>query len=271
MAEKQQSNAIISIKHMIAVESVKRKFAEVLGQKTPQFLASITNVVAENSQLQECDAASIMSAAFVAATYDLPIDNNLGFAAIVPFKKKAQFQIMYKGFVQLAIRSGYYKKINYASVYQDELQSYNPITGEIVFVDDFSKCTFRENGKEEKIIGYYARFELATGYVHELFMTKQAMYKHAKKYSKSYQKDIRENTKKSIWSVNFEEMALKTVLKLLLSKWGILSVDLQRAVLNEYNSYDENEFVACIDDKSQDVSDSEDCGVKNVFEENQEV
>ena len=156
---KQASTAVL-VKQMISQENVRKKFAEVLGQKAPQFLASITTVVQGSAQLKKCDANSIMSAAFVAATYDLPIDPNLGFAAIVPYNEsvynpqtrnwdkvpRAQFQMMYKGFIQLAIRSGYYERMNYAVVYEDELVSYNPITEEIVFVTDFSECTQRDEG-----------------------------------------------------------------------------------------------------------------------------
>ena len=250
--QKPASTAMM-VKQMISNESVKKKFAEVLGKKAPQFLASITNVVAGSAQLKQCEPNSIMSAAFVAATYDLPIDSNLGFAAIVPYnnskwnpqtrqyekRMEAQFQIMYKGFIQLAIRSGHYKRMNYAVVYEDELKSFNPITGEIEFVDDFSQCEFRAQGAEEKIAGYYARFELVTGYVQELYMSKQAVDNHAKKYSQSYRNDLKDNKKKSKWSTDFEAMALKTVIKLLLSKWGILSVDMQRAIQDDQKIYDE--------------------------------
>ena len=173
---KQASTAVL-VKQMISQENVRKKFAEVLGQKAPQFLASITTVVQGSAQLKKCDANSIMSAAFVAATYDLPIDSNLGFAAIVPYNNnkynpqtkkyeyhmEAQFQMMYKGFIQLAIRSGYYERMNYAVVYEDELVSYNPITGEIVFVTDFSECTQRDEGQSDKVAGYYAWFRLKPG------------------------------------------------------------------------------------------------------------
>ncbi len=117
--QKTGASVAVQVKQLVSSDSVKRKFAEVLGQKAPQFLASITNTVAVNEKLKKCSANSIMSAAFVAATYDLPIDSNLGFAAIVPYNNskwnaqtgkyekhmEAQFQIMYKGFIQLAIRS----------------------------------------------------------------------------------------------------------------------------------------------------------------------
>lgn len=165
-----QLSVAAQVKSMISQDAVKKKFTEVLGQKAPQFLASITNVVAGSAQLKKCPATTIMSAAFVAATYDLPIDSNLGFAAIVPYNNnkynqqtrqwekhpEAQFQMMYKGFIQLAIRSGYYEKMNCSVVYKDELVSYNPITGEVEFVTDFSKCTQRAEGKSENIAGYYA-------------------------------------------------------------------------------------------------------------------
>ena len=122
----EQVNVAVQVKNIISQDTVKKKFAEVLGKKAPQFLASITNVVAGSDQLKKCPANTIMSAAFVAATYDLPIDSNLGFAAIVPYNNskynpqtrewekhmEAQFQMMYKGFIQLAIRSGYYEKMN---------------------------------------------------------------------------------------------------------------------------------------------------------------
>lgn len=253
--QKQQSGTevVVQVKQTLAEENVKKKFAEVLGQKAPQFMASITNVVAGSPQLKQCTANSILSAAFVAATYDLPIDSNLGFSAIVPYNNnkynpqtnqwekhmEAQFQIMYKGFIQLAIRSGYYKRMNYAVVYEDELKSYNPITGDISFVEDFSECSMRAEGDESKVAGYYARFELSTGYVQELFMSRAAVENHAKKYSQAYRYDLNNKKKSSKWSTDFEAMALKTVIKLLLSKWGILSIDMQRAIQDDQKTYDD--------------------------------
>lgn len=248
------TSVAVQVKQMISQDNVKKKFAEVLGQKAPQFLASITTVIQGSAQLKKCDANSIMSAAFVAATYDLPIDSNLGFSAIVPYNEsvynpqtrqwekhpRAQFQMMYKGFIQLAIRSGYYEKMNYAVVYEDELVSYNPITGEISFVTDFSKCTQRNNGESDKIAGYYAWFRLKTGFRQELYMSTAEVDNHAKKYSQSYRYDIDKKKSLSKWTTDFEAMALKTVIKLLLSKWGILSVDMQRAIQDDQKVYDED-------------------------------
>lgn len=255
MAEQKRTGVSVAaeVKHLISEESVKSKFEEVLGAKAPQFLASITNVVSGSKKLRECSANSIMSAAFVAATYDLPIDSNLGFSAIVPYNNsiynpetktyekhmEAQFQMMYKGFIQLAIRSGYYEKMNYAVVYGDELEKYNPITGEIEFVTDFSQCKQRDAGDESKVAGYYAWFRLKTGFIQELYMSKAAVDNHAKKYSSSYRYDIKEGKKSSKWTTDFESMALKTVIKLLLSKWGILSIDMQRAIQDDQKTYDD--------------------------------
>lgn len=226
------------VKQLLSQDKIKEKFGEVLGQKAPQFMASITNTVSGSTQLKKCPANSIIGAAFVAATYDLPIDSNLGFAAIVPYNEsvwnpkkkdwekipKAQFQMMYKGFIQLAIRSGYYERMNYAVVYKDELESYNPITGEIKFVEDFSNCKQRDAGDEANVAGYYAWFRLKTGYSQELYMSKKAVDNHARKYSQAYRYDLNKGKKSSKWTTDFEAMALKTVIKLLLSKWGILSV-----------------------------------------------
>lgn len=240
------------VKAMLSEDKVKKKFTEILGQKAPQFMASITNTVSGSAQLKKCPAASIIGAAFVAATYDLPIDSNLGFAAIVPYNEsvlnpqtgqyekhpRAQFQMMYKGFIQLAIRSGYYEKMNYAVVYEDELQSYNPITGEIKFVEDFSNCTQRDVGDAAHVAGYYAWFRLKTGYSQELYMSKKAVDNHARKYSQAYRYDLNKGKKSSKWTTDFEAMALKTVIKLLLSKWGILSVDMQRAIQDDQKTFD---------------------------------
>lgn len=269
--QKPQVSTAVLVKQMVSEENVKKKFTEVLGQKAPQFLATITNVVAGSAQLKKCDANSIMSAAFVAATYDLPIDSNLGFSAIVPYNEnvynpqtrqwekypRAQFQMMYKGFIQLAIRSGYYEKMNYAVVYEDELISYNPITGEIEFVTDFSKCTQRNNGETDKVAGYYAWFRLKTGFRQELYMSKAEVDNHAKKYSQSYRNDLSENKKKSKWTTDFEAMALKTVIKLLLSKWGILSIDMQRAIQDDQKVYDEDGN-ASYGDNQPDVVEAQD-------------
>ena len=242
------------VKMLLGDDNVKKRFSDVLGKKAPQFMASIVNVVSASPQLKACDANSIMAASFVAASFDLPIDSNLGFAALVPYKKRfknpqtkeweskdlAQFQMMYKGFVQLAIRTGQYEKMNCSEVYEDEILSYNPITGECEFVTDFSQTHQRDNGEIDKIVGYYGWFRLGTGFTKELYMSKNEVLNHAKKYSQSYRNDLNYNNQNSNWSTNFDAMAKKTVIKLLLSKWGILSIEMQRAITDDQKTFDED-------------------------------
>jgi recombination protein RecT len=232
------------VKGYLAQEATKKRFNEVLGQKANQYMASIVNTVSASAQLQKCDPVSILSAAFVAASYDLPIDSNLGFAAMVPYNNKdgmsAQFQMMYKGFVQLAIRSGAYEKMNVSEVYEDELLDYNPITGELEIKKGFIKDGYRAKGEVEKIVGYYAWFKLLTGFQKELYMTTEEVTNHAKRYSASYKQDLKKGWTSSKWSTDFDAMAKKTVLKLLLSKWGILSIDMQRAIQDDQKVYEDD-------------------------------
>ena len=220
-----------TIKGILATKEMQTRFADILGDKAGQYCASIINAVASNAKLQQCDAGSVMSAALIAATYDLPIDSNLGFAAIVPYGDKAQYQMMYKGFVQLAIRSGQYSKMGCSEVYEDEILQYNPIRGEVEFAENFADCTQRKSGDVSKIVGYYAYFVLKSGFDKELYMTRAEAQNHAKKYSKSYKYNS------GLWTTDFDVMAKKTVLKLLLSKWGILSIDVQRAIQDDQMVY----------------------------------
>jgi recombination protein RecT len=260
------------VKSYLSTENVKNKFNEVLGEKAPQFMTSITNAIGGNSSLQKCDANSIMSSALVAATYDLPIDSNLGFSALVPYWDnknkvfKAQFQMMYKGFVQLAIRSGAYENMNVSEVYEDELLSYNPITGELKFVKDFSECTQRSSGVKDKIVGYYAWFKLLTGFKKESFMTVVEVRNHATTYSQSYKKDLEKGWTASKWTTDFDAMAKKTILKLLLSKWGVLSIAMQRAIQDDQKVYDDIGNESYEDNPEKQISHE----VIDPFTENQE-
>lgn len=237
-ARTQEMTTVGVLKKLLSGEELKRRFGDILGEKAPQFMASIVNATAGNEALKECDPGSIVSAALVAATLDLPIDQNLGFAALVPYGGKAQFQVMWKGFVQLAQRSGQYATMGRGVVYEDEIVSYNPIYGELELVEDFSTCTQRMNGEDDKIAGYLAWFELQNGFRKELYMTKSAVDHHALTYSKSYQYDKAKGKQSSRWSIDFDAMALKTVIKRLLSQWGILSVDMQKALREDQKVYD---------------------------------
>lgn len=212
-----------TIKSIMANPKVKDKFNEVLGTKAPGFIASVLSLATVN--LKDVEPNSIATAALISATLDLPINPNLGFSYLVPFRekqqngsyiKKAQFQLGYKGFIQLALRSGQYKKINVIEIYEGQIKTWNPLTEEMEF--DFT------NPSTGEIVGYAAFFRLVNGFEKTIYWTKQQVQDHANEYSKTI------NSYSSIWKKNFNAMAKKTVLKSLLSKWGILSVEMQTAI-----------------------------------------
>ncbi|KKK51899.1 hypothetical protein LCGC14_3110330, partial [marine sediment metagenome] len=166
----------------------------------------------------------------VAATMNLPIDPALGQAAIVPYKKSAQFQIMYKGVIQLCIRSGQYKAIHCSEIYKDELKSHNPITGEVKFHDP-ETYKMRNKGEKKNVVGHYAHFRLSRGFEKSDFMTCEQAMSHAKEYSKAYQSDLKYKKKSTPWSTDPIAMGNKTVLLRLLKKYGVMSMDMQDAFI----------------------------------------
>lgn len=217
----------LTTKSLFAQENVRKKFEEMLGKRAPQFITSVLQIASSNELLAKADPMSVYNAAAVAATLDLPLNNNLGFAYIVPYNAKqkdgsykcvAQFQMGYKGFIQLAQRSGQFKTISAAPIYEGQLVEMNPLTG---FVFDFTKKV------SDKVIGYAAYFALINGFEKTLYYTVEEINKHAGKYSQTYKKGF------GLWKDDFESMALKTGLKLLLSKFAPLSVDMQKAVLTD--------------------------------------
>ena len=205
---------------------------QVLGEKRASFVNNLTALVSNNAKLQECEPLSLMYAGIKATALDLPLDPNLGFAYVIPYKNNkenrvdAQFQIGYKGFVQLAIRSSQFKTINVVEIKEGELVDEDLLTGEI----SFKRAANRES---LKTIGYAAYFMLTNGFTKMLYMNVEQMSAHAGKYSQTFssKKDfIRESSK---WTTDFDAMAKKTVLKLLLSKYAPLSVEMQQAVIND--------------------------------------
>jgi len=210
------------VKGLLGNDQVKEKFNEVLKDKAPGFIASITSLVSSSQNFEDVDANTIMQSAMVAATLDLPINPNLGFAYVVPYGGKAQFQMGWKGFVQLALRTGQYRLLNAIEVYEGELISRNKITGEIV-LDETKRIS-------DKVIGFVSFFRLVNGFEKTLYMSAEEMEKHAKRYSQTYKSTKKWVVEQSKWTTDFDAMALKTVIKLLLSKYGILSVQLQKAI-----------------------------------------
>ena len=204
-----------TVKGLMENPSIKKRFEGVLKEKAPQYMSSIVNLVNSDTNLQKCDGMSVIASCMVAATMDLPVDKNLGYAWVVPYGSRAQFQMGYKGYIQLALRTGQYKAINVVEIREGELVSWNPLTEEIEV--DFSK---RES---DAVIGYAGYFKLINGFEKTVFWTKEEVNNHANKFSKTV------NSKNSVWKSNFDAMAKKTVLRNLLSKWGILSIEMQKA------------------------------------------
>lgn len=200
-----------TIKDLLDSPAVKKRFEEVLNRKAPQYMSSIVNLVNGDTDLKKCDQMSVIASCMVAATLDLPIDKNLGYAWVVPYGNRAQFQLGYKGYVQLALRTGQYKAINVIEVHEGELIEWNPLTEEL-------KIDFTQK-KSDAVIGYAGYFELINGFKKSTYWTKEQIEKHKQKFSKS---DFG-------WKKDFDAMARKTVLRNMLSKWGILSIEMQTA------------------------------------------
>lgn len=199
-----------TLKGMLEMPAYKNKFNEMLGKKAAGFMSSIIAVANNNKLLAKANPATVIGAAAQAAMLDLPINQSLGFAYIVPYKGEAQFQLGYKGYIQLAQRSGQYVDIGAKTVYEGELEYENRLLDKFKFGDRTS----------DKVIGYLAYFRLANGFEKMLYMTLDEIQAHAKRYSKSYSG----GTDK--WGLaDFNTMAEKTVLKRLLSKFGPLSIE----------------------------------------------
>jgi len=228
----------------LAGDAVKRKINETVGGKNGQrFITSILSAVGANPTLQECEHGSIISAALLGESLNLSPSPQLGQYYLVPFndKKKgckvAQFQLGYKGYIQLAIRSGYYKKINVLAIKEGELVKYDPLSEEIevnLIQDD-------EQREQATTIGYYAMFEYQNGFRKAMYWSKNKMIAHADKYSQAFDKNSYEKLLEgkipsadlwkysSYWYKDFDGMAYKTMLRQLISKWGIMSIDMQEA------------------------------------------
>ena len=216
-----QPSGVARVHNLLNSPAIKKRFDEVLGQKSAGFMSSIISAVASNNRLLECDPMSVISSAAVAASMDLPINQNLGFAHIVPYKGVAQFQIGWKGLVQLAMRTGQYKTINATKILEGQIKDLNPFTGEM---------EFQREAKSDKIVGYLLYFKLMNGFEKYFYMTAKECDDHAQRYSQSYKYDLREKKTTSKWSENFDAMALKTVVKMGLSKYGILSIQMEKAI-----------------------------------------
>lgn len=230
LANTNTNTGVKSLSTFLNSDAIKGKFTEILGQKGIGFISSVLSIVNSNKQLKNADQNSIYTAALMAASLDLPINPNLGFAYIVPYNAKqedgsyvqvAQFQLGYKGFKQLAQRTGLYRVLNSTDVREGEILYHNRLSGEIEFNWDLDPNRFNK-----KIVGYVSYFQLTNGFISTFYMTTEEVTAHAKKYSQTFKK-----YGTGLWKDEFDAMASKTVTKLNLSKNGPLSIEMQRAVL----------------------------------------
>jgi len=228
------------MKSIINVDSVQEQFKNALQDQAPLFIASLIDIYSNDKNLQKCEPKDVIMEALKAATLKLPINKQLGFAYIVPYGSEPQMQIGYKGYIQLAMRTGQYKYINADVVYEGELKGHNKLTGE---VDLSGEAT------SDKVVGYFAYIETVNGFRKPLYWTKEKVLAHAKRYSKSF------NSKSSAWQTNFDEMALKTMLRNLLSKYGVMSVEMMNAFTAD--SADERTPEAQVEDEIRENANSE--------------
>lgn len=251
MAQTTAITTVNSLKAMTASGTAySKRFEEVLGKKAPKFLASVISVTSGNSMLSNADPTSILQSAMVSATLDLEVVPTFGFSAIVPYRNKdghtyAQFQIMTRGLVQLAMRTGQYECINSGVLYEDEIDGVDLLTGKPRLHDGTMGYRQKDNFgnsledlNNAHVAGFFAYFKTLTGYERTEYWDLQRIYNHALRYSQSFNYDMKNNRRTSNWSTDFRAMANKTVLKNMLSKWGILSTSLQDAIVADQKVFD---------------------------------
>jgi len=243
-------NKVDVLKGILNAPSVMEQFSNALKENASVFVASVIDLYGSDSALQECDAKKVVMECLKAATLKLPINKNLGYAYVIPYNNSKKdeggnwikvmeptFQMGYKGYIQLAMRTGQYRTLNSDVVYDGEVRKVDKLTGTIAF--DGTK-------KSDKIVGYFCHFELLNGFSKTLYMTVEQVANHAKRYSKGLKKDttveslmalanvsFNAESKSVGWLGNFHDMALKTTVRLLLSKYGYLSVEMQNAVSDD--------------------------------------
>ena len=242
-------------------ENVRSGIAKIVGEiRMKTFVPSIISAYQANPALSRCTNQSIVSVAVMGESLQLPPSPQLGYYYFVPYKSKkniggqwveteeAQFQLGWRGYIQLAIRSGMYRNIVVNAV-KDGEAIYNPITEDITL----NPIMDPEERAKARTIGYYGMFELTTGFRKQIFRPYAEIYEHAKTYSKSFRYDLSSGKKTSVWSTNFDAMAKKTLIRQLLSKWGIMSVEMQNAFVNDMSVIDEDGSARYVDNPPVDV------------------
>jgi recombination protein RecT len=228
-------------------DAVKTRINQMVGSKDGQrFITALISAVSANPDLATCDYGTILSAAMLGESLKLSPSPQLGHYYMVPFddnrnnRRVATFVLGYKGYIQLALRSGYYKKLNVIAIKEGELKRFDPLNEEIEceLIEDFA------TREKAKTVGYYAMFEYLNGFRKAIYWSREQMEAHALQYSPGYRSDVQKGRKYTFWSKDFDGMAYKTMLRQLISKWGIMSIELQTAferddsLLNEDGSFE---------------------------------
>lgn len=293
-----QPKKVDVLKGILNAESVQAQFKNALGKNSGTFVASVIDLYNGDSNLQLCDPKTVVTEALKAAVLHLPINKALGYAYIIPYNLSVKridqngnavinpntgkpvydkvmvptFQMGYKGYIQLAMRTGQYRTLNADAVYEGELRKVSKLTGEIAFDGE---------QKSDKVVGYFCYFELLNGFSKTLYMTVEQMAAHAKKYSKGLKRDTTVESLIALasapvmpgsntvgWMGNFHGMAIKTVIRILLSKYGYLSIEMQNAIANDFagENYDDN--VLQVDDQPVKVIDAESVAYEDVSHSN---
>lgn len=259
--EKRKATGLKLFNQTITNPDTQKYLQDVLGERKGSFVNNLTALVSNNAALQECVPLTILFAALKATALDLPLENSLGFAYCIPYKDRksgttvAQFQLGYKGFKQLALRSGQFAIIpNATDIKEGELKSRNRLTGECVF-------EFIEDDTERakaKTIGYASYFRLLCGAESTFYMSVEEMKAHATRYSQTYRSKDESIKKSSKWSTDFDDMAKKTVIKLNLSKNAPLSVEMRDAINADQSvMYEANKYDYVDNDISQQLVDAQ--------------
>ncbi len=242
----QPKSGLKKFNELITSSRTQEYLSQVLGEKRHSFVNNLTALVANSDNLQKCNPTSVMYAAIKATALELPLDPNLGQAYVIPYENRrggtteAQFQIGYKGFVQLAQRSGLFRIINVTEVKEGELENFDLLTGTMRF-------KAKPNRHELPVVGYVAHFELTNGFAKSLYMTKEEVEAHASKFSKTYR------NKGGVWEQHFDAMAKKTVLKALLSHYAPMSVQMASAITSDQGVIQEDGTARYVDNQVEDV------------------
>lgn len=225
-------NLPMTMQQTLSDVNVTKRIENRLGEKAGTFITSVLDLCGDNNSLAKCDPGLVIKEALKAAALDLPVNKNLGFAYVIPYGKTPTFQMGYKGYVQLAIRTGQYKHLNADCVYEGE-----------IIIEDRIKGILEISGEKtsDKVIGYFCYMQLMNGFEKAIIWTKERVMAHGKKFSKSF------NSKSSPWKTNPDSMCLKTMVLQLLTKYGIMSIEMSTAMSQDRADF--KGFDAQVDDE----------------------